>query len=315
MVVVGAGVVGLSCAVRLAETGHEVHVLARDLPLETTSSVAAAWWYPYLAAPLDRVVGWAAATYEHLDGLTSDAGAGVRQRESVQVLRERLPDPPWAGSVSSFRTTSDVPAGYAGGWAFTSPVADMSVYLPYLATRLGSAGGTMTRAALSGLPAGGDVVVNATGLAARSLTGDHALVPVRGQVVRLVGVSVERVWLDEGEPVGDGAPQSPTYVVPRERDVVVGGTAEAGRWDTTADPQVTAQILERAARLVPELRTARLIGHRVGLRPTRPAVRLELEIRPGASPVVHCYGHGGSGVTLSWGCALEVAELVDSLRR
>jgi D-amino-acid oxidase len=313
-VVVGAGVVGLSCAVRLAETGHEVHVLARDLPLETTSSIAAAWWYPYLAAPLDRVVGWAAATYDHLDGLASaDAGAGVRQRESVQVLRGRLPDPPWAASVSSFRTTSDVPAGYAGGWAFTAPVADMSVYLPYLAARLASAGGTITRAALSGLPRGADVVVNATGLAARSLTGDPTLVPVRGQVVRLVGVSVERVWLDDGEPTGDDAPQAPTYVVPREHEVVVGGTAEAGQWDTTADPQVTAHILERAARMVPELRSARVIGHRVGLRPSRPAVRLEREVRPGASPVVHCYGHGGSGVTLSWGCALEVAELVDSL--
>ncbi len=309
---------GLSCAVRLAESGHRVDVLARDLPLETTSAVAAAWWYPYLAAPLDRVVGWAAATYEHLDRLASgDAGAGVRRRRSVQVLRGPVPDPPWAASVPTFETTSDVPAGYAGGWAFTAPVADTSVYLPYLAARLASAGGTITRAALSALPTGADAVVNATGLAARSLTGDETLVPVRGQVVRLVGLSVEKVWLDDGEPAGAGAGQDrlePTYVVPREHDVVVGGTAEAGHWDTTPDPRVTAQILERAARLVPDLRTARVVGHRVGLRPSRPAVRLELEARPGASPVVHCYGHGGAGVTLSWGCALEVAARVESLQ-
>ena len=55
VIVVGAGVVGLSCAVRLLEAGHRVDVLARDLPLETTSAVAAAIWYPYRALPQDRV--------------------------------------------------------------------------------------------------------------------------------------------------------------------------------------------------------------------------------------------------------------------
>ena len=51
VIVVGAGVIGLSCAVRLLEAGHRVDVLARDLPRETTSAVAAAIWYPYRAWP------------------------------------------------------------------------------------------------------------------------------------------------------------------------------------------------------------------------------------------------------------------------
>ncbi len=59
MVVVGAGVTGLTCAVRLAQEGHRVDVLARDFPLETTSVVAAALWYPYKALPQDRVTAWA----------------------------------------------------------------------------------------------------------------------------------------------------------------------------------------------------------------------------------------------------------------
>jgi D-amino-acid oxidase len=41
-------------------------------------------------------------------------------------------------------------------------------------------------------------------------------------------------------------------------------------------------------------------------------VRLESEVH-GSSRVVHCYGHGGAGVTLSWGCADEVASLVGEL--
>jgi len=40
----------------------------------------------------------------------------------------------------------------------------------------------------------------------------------------------------------------------------------------------------------------------VGLRPNRPAVRLEAEPL-GDGRRVHCYGHGGMGVSLSWGCA------------
>ncbi len=44
--VVGAGVIGLTCAVRLAESGLAVDVLARDLPLETSSAAGAGLWLP-----------------------------------------------------------------------------------------------------------------------------------------------------------------------------------------------------------------------------------------------------------------------------
>jgi D-amino-acid oxidase len=54
---------------------------------------------------------------------------------------------------------------------------------------------------------------------------------------------------------------------------------------------------------------AKVIGHLVGLRPRRPAVRLELERRDGKA-IIHNYGHGGAGISLSWGCAQEVVELV-----
>lgn len=69
--------------------------------------------------------------------------------------------------------------------------------------------------------------------------------------------------------------------------------------------------MKRCAALVPQAAHARVLAHRVGLRPVRPTVRLELEHR--ARPVVHCYGHGGAGVTLSYGCAREVVQLVGSL--
>jgi len=300
VLVVGAGVIGLTCAVRLAEQGHDVHVLARDLPHETTSAVAAAWWYPYRALPQDRVMAWSARTYAVLASMDGDASTGVVMRESVEVHRAPAGEPWWRSAVPELTHGRDLPAGYVDSWCFRAPVVEMPLYLDHLGARLAAAGGGLTRMALSSLPLHGDVVVNCTGLGSRLLADDLGVHPVRGQVLRVEQVGLERVWLAEG----------PVYVVPRSRDVILGGTADVGAWDRRPDPDVARLILQRAATLVPQVAGARVLGHRAALRPARERVRLELERRPGGSPVVHCYGHGGAGVTVSWGCADEVASLV-----
>jgi len=303
VIVVGAGVVGLTSAVCLAEHGADVHVVARDLPLETTSAVAAAWWYPYRALPQDRVTGWSARSYEVFAELSADPRTGVVMRDGVELHRVMQPDPWWREAVPSLDRVRELPDGYVDGWRYRGPVVEMPVYLGYLRRRLLEAGGTLTRLALHGMPPGADAVVNCTGLAARAIVGDTAVHPVRGQVVRLSQVGLETVWLDASGP-------TPTYVVPRSTDVIVGGTDDTDRWDLRPDPVVAEDILRRATALVPALATAEVLGHRVGLRPGRSTVRLERQERPSASPVVHCYGHGGAGVTLSWGCAADVAALV-----
>jgi D-amino-acid oxidase len=301
VLVVGAGVTGLTCAVRLAEDGHRVDVLARDLPLETTSVVAAALWYPYKALPQDRVTAWGATSYKVFAGLADPEPpyhTGVRMMPGTEALPRRTEDPWWAGAVPDLEHVSP-PQGYADAWSFTAPVVDMPVYLRWLRGRLTELGGTLTRMSLSGLPRTDDVVVNCAGLGSRLLAEDLDVRPVRGQVVFVSGVELDRWWLD-----ADG----PTYVVPRGQDVVVGGTDEVGDWSRTPSPETATEILLRATRLVPELAGATVAGHRVGLRPVRSTVRLEAVGR-----VVHCYGQGGAGVTLSWGCAEEVCELVGGL--
>jgi D-amino-acid oxidase len=308
-IVVGAGVIGLSCAVRLAESGHQVDVVARDLPLESTSSVAAALWYPYRAYPFERVTGWAQTTYAELARIAeTHPKAGVAAVEGTEVFRERTADPWWRDAVSRLDRVDPraggLPDGYRDGWRFTAPVVEMPVYLAWLQQRLKTLGGTLTRMALGALPDGdsGVVVVNASGLAARSLADDASLTPVRGQVVYVEQFGLDRWWLSA---------EGPTYVVPRSHDVVVGGTDDEGSWNRSPDPDVEQRILERGARLVPGLADARVVGHRVGLRPARPSVRLEEERRAGGARVIHCYGHGGAGVTLSWGCADEVLALFE----
>lgn len=274
VIVVGAGVVGLSCAVRLLEAGHRVDVVARDLPLETTSAVAAAICHPYRAAPQDRVAAWAERSAAAFERLAERSDAGVAIVEGTEATA-------------------------AGRRSFTAPVVEMPVYLEWLHARVIGLGGSVTRLNLAALPAGGDLVVNCTGLGARLLGSDSSVVPVSGQVVYVEQFGLDRWWLDTTTPEG------PTYVIPRSRDVVVGGTDVEGDWSRTPVPAVAEDILARGSRLVPGLASARVIRHKVGLRPARPEVRLER-----AGRVVHCYGHGGSGVTLSWGCADEVADLV-----
>lgn len=296
VIVVGAGVVGLTCAVRLLEAGHRVDVVARDLPLETTSAVAAALWYPYRAAPHDRVTAWSATTYDVLADLARDERTGVRVLTGTELLRRPSPDPWWRSAVPALDRETALPPGYADGWTFASPVVDMPVFLRWLVARVDELGGTLTRMNLSALPDDGLLVVNATGLGARHFGADPSVQPVRGQVVVVEQVGIDRWTLD-----GSGL----TYVVPRTHEVVLGGTDVEGEWSRTPDPAVAEQVLHRATALVPALEGARVLRHKVGLRPARPQVRLERE-----GDVVHCYGHGGAGVTLSWGCAADVVGLV-----
>ena len=297
VIVVGAGVVGLSCAVRLLEAGHRVDVLARDLPLETTSAVAAAIWYPYRAFPQERVTTWSGASYAEFVGLAGEPDTGVRMLTGTEVLAERTPDPWWRSAVPSLARETALPADYRDGWTFVTPVIEMPVYLRWLTARVEALGGTLTRMNLPGLPEA-ELVVNCAGLGARLMAGDRSVVPLRGQVLAVEQIGLERWWLDAA---------GPTYVVPRSRDIVVGGTDDEGDWSRTPSPETARAILARATRLVPELEGAKVLRHKVGLRPLRPAVRVE---RQGS--VVHCYGHGGSGVTLSWGTADEVVGLVAS---
>ncbi len=305
--VVGAGVMGLTCAVRLREAGHDAHVLARDLPLETTSAVAAAIWYPYLAEPRDNVLRWSTATYTELARLAHEApSAGVRVRWGTELLRRRAPGEPWwRGAVPAVEPAERLPEGFAAGWRLQVPVADTSTYLGWLLDRVVALGGTVTRHWLPSLPNRG-VVVNCSGLAARALTQDTSLRPVRGQVVYVDQIGLREWWIEHSDDT------VLTYVVPRENDIVLGGTAEEDSFDPHPDPQTATAILARATTLVPALAGATVTGHRVGLRPARPSVRLETERHDGGA-VVHCYGHGGSGVTLSWGCADDVVAAVQRL--
>ena len=309
--VLGAGVVGLTSALRLAQSGHEVDVVAAEMGNSTTSSVAAALWYPYRAYPETDVTRWSATTYQVLCGLTSDRSCGVRIRPGRELFQEHTPDPWWRQAVPELgRVAAErLPAGYVDGYELSVPVVDMAMHLPWLLGQLTAAGVAVRTRHVDDLAdafEGVDAVVNCTGLGSRELVNDRSLTPVRGQVIVVAQFGLTEWLLDQTDP------EQLVYVVPRGDTVLLGGTAEEGDEDLTIRPETTADILKRCTELVPALDRARILSHRVGLRPGRPAVRLETEFTD-RGPVVHCYGHGGAGVTLSYGCAEDVAELVSGL--
>ena len=312
VVVIGCGVIGLSTAVRLRESGLDARIVAAAPPAETTSAVAAAIWYPYRAYPEGDVLRWGRSTFEVLRELAAAPETGVRMREGLELRRERAGDPWWAGAVPGVRrcTGEELPSGYREGHAFVVPVVEMPVYLRYLQDRFAAAGGRVERrvvARLDEFAGEASVVVNCAGLGAKGLVGDDSMAPIRGQVVRVRNPGLDRFFLDEDDPEGV------TYIVPRSRDCVLGGTAEEGDWGTEPDPGTAAAILRRCSALEPRLAGAEVLGHGVGLRPGRPEVRLGREAgdgQDGQPLLVHNYGHGGSGVTLSWGCAEEAVRLV-----
>jgi D-amino-acid oxidase len=166
-----------------------------------------------------------------------------------------------------------------------------------------------------------DCVVNCTGWGAKRLVPeDLATANMRllaGLVVR-VDAPDQRIAIS----LGHGAfAKQPLYIIPRtgsQRDSICGGTAieipgdidPRDPFPIPIDDRCDA-IFERCSMASSAIRTGTRCENLAGLRPMRSSVRIEADhIRP---QLIHCYGHGGSGLTLSWGSAERVCELVNDL--
>ncbi|MGW3978555.1 FAD-dependent oxidoreductase [Streptomyces mirabilis] len=318
VIVVGSGVVGLTTAIVLAERGRRVRVWARESGELTTSAVAGALWWPYRIRPKALAGEWALrslSVYEELAARPDETG--VRVVEGVQGETRLDALEPWAARVPGMgvpparaqsrawgrATTAEEYAG-TGLWA-RLPLIDMPVHLRWLRERFLRAGGTIeTRTVTDLAEVEAPVVVNCPGLGAHTLVPDAAVRPVRGQLVIVENPGV-RTWLVST----DRDAGTTTYVFPHPDRLVLGGTTDDDDWSLTPDPAAAEAIVERCVALRPEIAGARVLGHRVGLRPVRDTVRLEREVLPDGRVLVHNYGHGGAGVTVAWGCAREAAGL------
>jgi D-amino-acid oxidase len=314
-IVVGGGVSGLTTAVCLADAGHRVRVWTADQAADTTSYAAGAIYSPLLIAD-QRASEWGEQTFAELKALAVDAGedprgdTGVSMMFGRTVCRDHAEPPTWATKVPDFRMCDpeEMPSGFASGWSYTVPLVDMPTYLRYLQRMLADRGVVLERRRVTSLEEAvseASVVANCTGMGARELVRDEALHPVRGELLVVPNPGIDSFVAEHSDTGGEL-----TYLLPHRDVVVLGGTADEERGDRAPDEKVAAGIVARCIEIEPRLAGLPILEHRVGIRPARHQVRVERMTLNGVE-LLHNYGHGGAGVSISWGCARYAVGLLD----
>lgn len=320
--VVGGGIVGLSAAVRIAEEvapeNNRVTVLAEHFSPHTTGDVAAGFFNPYIVHGVseERLRSWcmdAFNFYRHLAESADSNELGLAVMPGYILTEEHTPRPSYADAFFHYRELtalelSSFPKRYRYGTHVISLTIECKKFLPYLMQRLESRGGRLQQRrvkSLEELAGEYDVIVNCTGFGAGTFVHDPKVHAIRGQTIR-----VHAPWIKHAIIAGEDF-----HVIPNIDDVMLGGTKDVDETSLIPDRDIGRKIWNGCLELAPSLKNAKVIGHFVGLRPGRNPVRIEREdltFKHGGRkvPVIHNYGHGGSGITIAWGCAGDVVRLV-----
>jgi D-amino-acid oxidase len=308
VVVVGAGIVGLSSALSLGEAGHRVRVWTADDPTVTASAHAGGVWKPTYQAPLAGSLVRASRSLDHYRRLAADPATGVRIVKAVTVgeVPDRHALPPQLRMLPDLGVPMTLPPGFDRGLSHRSPVVDLPRHIRWMRRRLGDLGASVEIRRIETLDealAEAAVVVLAAGLGARELADDPTVRPLFSQYVVTDNPGVHRVVAE----ITDA--RRWTSIIPQVDRVHLGGVRVPGRTDPTPDREEAREILRRCREAEPLLQHATVLRVDTGILPARPTTRVEAEPR-GDGLVVHNYGHGGSGLSLCWGTAYEVVRLV-----
>ena len=308
--VIGAGVSGLTTGVRLAEAGYPVRILTAARPGSTTSCAAGAIWGPHMVAH-ERADLWAKRGLVAFQDLASRAGTGVVIVAGIEASRGRAERPGWASMLSDFTEcpAERLPAGFRSGFGYSVPLIDMPRYLGELEERFTALGTLEVVAPVTAADLGdlGPVVVNCAGPDAGELAGDPSIRPVAGDLLIAPNPGITTFFVEQD----DDTDVVSTYVLPHGDRVILGGSRRPPGASAERVAAILDEIWQRGVAMNPALSAVRPDEHRWGLRPVRPRVRLDAERHDGTL-IVHNYGHGGAGVTLSWGCADDVLEIVET---
>lgn len=299
--IIGAGIIGLTTALKLREAGFEVEIIAASFPPFTTSNKAGAIWSPFHIEPRKKVIEWSKITFLKLEELAQQVDSGVKM---VDFYKKEFPEETeWQqafpkASWEIIEQTNDFIL-----YQTSVPFVQTSKHLDFLLQECKERGVSLKQQKIESLEhylSFTDWIVNCTGLGARELCQDKEVYPVQGQIVQVKTQKNVRFW-------DDNTSKELTYIFPREDCCVLGGTARVNEENTFPEKGITKKILENCQRIEPNLNTDTILNQYVGLRPARKQVRLEKEDE---FNIVHNYGHGGAGFSVNWGCAEEVLKLL-----
>jgi len=347
VVVIGAGVIGLSTALKIQELGYRVTILAECLPgdpksIRYTSCWAGAHHVSGTHEPFIRDISrktfdimWEMSAPDHP---ASGCFMRIQQTEFYEEERE----PSALDVMPEYRALdkSELASNSVEGDTFQTITIDTPIYLQWLTAKFLGNGGQLKRvqvqhiiqAATGAHAKEAEAVVVCAGLGARFLGGveDTEMFPIRGQTVL-----IHAPWIKFGRTRSslDG---SWTYIIPRRSgDVILGGTKLDYDWHPSPQPEITGDIIARCLELCPEIAppfarengreptvddvTPIVVESGCGLRPARKSgLRIERDVleiegtglKSRKIPVVYNYGHGGFGYQSSWGSAIQATQLL-----
>ncbi|KAI1378549.1 FAD dependent oxidoreductase [Hypoxylon crocopeplum] len=339
IVVLGAGVTGLSSAVRLQADGHIITIVARDFPagsetIDAQSQInyTSPWGgahnrlVPPTNASEEREHAMSLRTFAHMRAVHDrhpEAGVtfmkGVEYLEAPSEAYQALTEERATAQLGmqGFRRLGreELPRGVEWGCEYDTWCVNPMVYCGFLLRRFAIQGGKVLKREVRDpreifswkFEVGPvDTLVNASG----NGFGDANMFITRGQTCLVANPCTATVTRQNA----DG---SWTFCVPRNFDggTIIGGTKEPDNWDPNPSLEVREALLRKFAATYPQILGPdgkfTVMKDIVGRRPTRKGgMRLESEIVGENKCIIHAYGLGGRGYELSWGVAEGVAQLL-----
>jgi D-amino-acid oxidase len=354
VLIIGAGVIGLTTALCLRKKGFNVTITAEHFAPELTSVVAGALWewppavcgYHHDQISLERSKEWCMVSYRIFEKLVTDKESGVFIRPVNFYFKYHIDDNPEAlHKMNEIKTY--VPGFYRGkdllnkewvnhniglkdAYQHLAPMVDTDVYMQWLMNKVKLAGCKIIQRKICGnlqenetallKEFNVDAIVNCAGLGSAELSGEP-MYPLRGALVRVINDGKTIPHINEAYCVSHDESkneQDIVFIVPRgDNMLVLGGIAEKDVWEKNINLKNYTPIrnmYNRCVEFLSILKHATIDSNepvRVGLRPFR-AGNVRLEAIPGTH-IIHNYGHGGAGVTFSWGCAEETSTMLNKM--